>query len=404
MTIASGIAARLPDMGAASVGEVIAGVGVAERAILDAVGSARGSVSIEAICFQSDDAVAALGRTLDAGSDVTLLASHLTRPSTYDGATRIKQGLWSGRMRILNYDHIVRSAGVDPAPGVVRWQHSKLTAIRTPDGGREAWFSNVAPYLDSQSHADVAVRLLDDTARAAHDVLEATTAAARGGGIAPVGAAIDAAAGAGLLFNDALTGRRHFTAATDALVRGASERLLLVTKGLDDVAVADGLVAAAERGVRTGVVTKKLGRAAAARLEGSGVHVAIAPRGAVYDRTNLLIADDTGLLATGYHSREILRPDRDGMLAGRESAIVLRGDGLARMEAALQGTDRGVVGLHLVAPQPEPVRGWRALFGRSSQAGPASGPSAAYEHPAAGGRFVPLGHADARHALVDAIG
>lgn len=403
MTYASGIAARLPGIATASVGEVFAGVGVAERAIIDAVGSARGSLAIEAICFQSDDAVSALARTLDAGTDVTLIASHLTRPATFGDAPRLANALRSGQMRIVNYDQIVRSAGVDPVAGAVRWQHSKVATVRTPDGSQDAWFSNVAPYLDSQRHADVAVRLLDDTARAAHAVTTATTAASRGGGIAPVGAAIDAAAGAGLLFNDALSGRQHFTAATDALVAGASDRLLLITKGLDDVQVARGLAAAAERGVRTGLVTNKLGKDAADVLADSGVHVAVAPPGAVYDRTNLLIADDAGLLATGYHSSEILRPDASGMLAGRESAILLRGEGMARMEAALQGTDKGVVGMHLISPEPEAARGWRALFGRSSST-PSTGPQAAFAHPAEGGTFLTLDDARARGRLVDAIG
>lgn len=185
------------------------------------------------------------------------------------------------------------------------------------------------------------------------------------------------------------------------MVRGASERLLLITKGIDDVDVARGLVAAAERGARTGLVTTKLGTEAADVLRDSGVHVAMSPRGAVYDRMNLLIADDTGLLSTGYHNGETLRPDASGMLAGRESALVLRGTGLERMEQALHGTDKGVVGLHLV--EPEPVRGWRSLVSRSRTSQP-WGAEAAYAHPAQGGNFVPLGHRSAERAIMDRVG
>lgn len=400
MSITGGISARLSGA-AASVGDMVVGTGVAEHAVLDAVGAARGKVMLEAICFDNEAAFTALASTLGAGTDVGLAGSHLVRPRKFAGSADVIAAIQSGQLRIVNYDDLVRAAGVDPVADAVRWEHSKNAAFELPDGRHVAWFSNYAPNVDSHLQSDAAVQLLDDTARAAYDVVHATAESAQRG-TAPTAAAIDAAAGVGLLYNDALTGRNYFTAGTDSLVHDAGRRLVLITKGLDDVEVAHGLVAAADRGVLTGLATRRLGHDAAAVLAGSKVRMAIAPRDAVYDRMNLLISDDTGLLSTGYHSSAILRPDAHGMLAGRDSAIVLRGAGLERMEAALDGTDKGRVARLLMTAEPEPVRGLRALFGRGSSTAPAY--EAAYDLPVTGGRYLRLGDPKAASAMVDKIG
>jgi hypothetical protein len=334
----------------ASIGELIVGAGRAERRVLEVVRSAKGHLMADVMTWKGEPATEALRTSLERGSRIDLLASPMHDPADFARALDVTRSA-ARRLRIHPYD---RTLGRD---GPELWQHSKLLVVRdSPNAAPSSWFTNVSPHFDSPRIVDVTAQLTGASADAAATVASAW---ARGASTSVMRRQVDAAARAGLLLNEPAAGRLYVSSAFEDLVRGAQHRLILITKGLDDVQLAQQLATARRRGANVAVVSHHLGADSAAVLARSGVPVAL-PSTPDPRRVNMLVADHTGLLTTAYPIREVLRRGPAGVTAGRESALLLRGSALARAEAAVRDTDVGRAAYQLTgtrAPQLQPSLG-----------------------------------------------
>ena len=178
-----------------------------------------------------------------------------------------------------------------------------------------------------------------------------------------LGAAINDASRAGLLLNDPITRARRVSDFTASMLADARTSVRWLTKGFDDEVTARSLASAGSRGVDTRLVSSAVGRESADMLRSSDAAVVLAPAHAQPSRINLLVVDDeVGLLSTSYPISSVLHPGANGSTAGRESALVLRGDALRQVVDGARSTPPGAAAF---GPRdraaPSAVTGFRLL-------------------------------------------
>ncbi|MCW2961340.1 MAG: hypothetical protein JWM90_1727 [Thermoleophilia bacterium] len=317
----------------AAIGSVVVGAGTPERALLDVVRAGDGHLFMDVMQFRGRAADAALASGLQRGGSMDMLASPLLLRDTYATRPALADFQASGDLRVHPY---VNLAAADGAPDA--WQHSKLLA-REGGSGDAAWFGNIVSHDVSSGLVDSFIQLNGATRDAAIDVARAW----RDGARPRLTEATDAARRGGLLINDAAVRANHLSEALDGLVDSAQRRITWVTKGIDDPTTVDALVNARRRGVDVSIVVQKLSREDAKALKAGQVPVVLASAQQTASRINLLVADDVGILSSAYPTSSVLRPDASGHTAGRESGILIRGDGLDRVVAAVRETSEGAM-------------------------------------------------------------
>lgn len=98
----------------------------------------------------------------------------------------------------------------------------------------------------------------------------------------------DAARGLGVLANDPRNGRRDVSRSVRAVIRAARDEVWVASKLFDSSRLGKDLVAAADRGARTTLVTHEIARKDAKRLAKAGVTVQVVPHDAAVAATAAL--------------------------------------------------------------------------------------------------------------------
>jgi hypothetical protein len=181
------------------------------------------------------------------------------------------------------------------APHSDFFQHGKTYHFSAPSGP-ESWLTNLAPIADTANRSEVALRLGGDAASSARLV----TAAAHRQDLHGGGLAIDAAAGAGVLVNDPTLGRRVLTRGIyDVLGGPAGRDLLVITKGIEDTAATDAIIAAHRSGRSVQVLVRDIAAVDGERLAEARVPTWIVS-GGLKPRVNAVFAGDRGVLGSAF--------------------------------------------------------------------------------------------------------
>lgn len=323
-------------IGAVAAERIAVGARSAERLLTETMSSSRGHVVQELHTLVSQPGERALLDTARAGSSVDLILHPRIRLGAgFEGAA-LADAARSGSLASRTYEGATGMASTYP--------HSKLLAASASVDHAEpvAAFTNVSLAPTSAARQDVTIRFGGDAARATRDVLDATIA----GDLPRMTSAIDDARRAGVLINDASVGRNHLGRAMYDMVDNARERLVIVSKGLDDETFARHVVAARQRGVDVSLSLRDIAKPSADILHEGGVRTMLHPTGGEQARINVMIADDTALASTSYQWRNMLGDPATGAgITSRESGVVLRGADRAELERQLAMTEAGGMAL-----------------------------------------------------------
>lgn len=326
--------------GIAAIGHVRLGTS-AESHMLETMARSRNEFLIDVMEMKGPRALDAVQSLVGNGGSMRVLSSPLHARPDFVADLGLVEARRAGRFDFLAYEDLARAEGTHGA-----WQHSKVFAERPAagDGPGRAWFTNLAVYPGSDRVADVSVELTGRTAAAAIDVADAWHHASS----VERFTATQRAYRAGLAYNDAALQAFDLTREFDRLLAAPGGRLLVWTKGIDDVRTAAQLVQAHRAGARVGVVTHGLGEETAHILRQGEVPTAVAVGFDKPARVNFVLGDDRGLLMTMYPTRSTLWPTASGRTAGRESGIVLADDGLSRVLAQMRELTGGTMGSGLL--------------------------------------------------------
>jgi hypothetical protein len=174
------------------------------------------------------------------------------------------------------------------------WQHAKTYHLDGPDGP-ETWLTNLAPIPDTLGRSELSLVVGGDSARAAREV----TRASIDGDRMAIQSAIDAAAGAGVLFNDPLMRRRNLADGIAELIGRRDGDLVIVTKGIQSQRSTDAIIAAHEAGRDVQVFVRDIARDDAERLDAAGVP-AFLVGGGLKPRINAIFAGDDAIVGSAF--------------------------------------------------------------------------------------------------------
>lgn len=317
--------ATIPHVLPARVGDIALGFGAPERLLTTVMGRARGELLQELHTFASPAGHRSLESAIARGVRPELLVNPRNVP--YQSLRRFGDSVRAER-------YFPKSLH-----GELSYQHSKLLASTKGRLHRpEAVFTNVSLMHDSAHRADMSIRLVGDSAEAAHTYLRASFDT----DLSHLSQAAHDARSAGLLVNEPRTGTSHLADAMRSMVDTAEHRIHIVSKGLDDADFAARLVQARERGVDVTLTLRDLARADAIRLHEGGVRVVMQPMRTMSSRINMLVADDLALASTSYQWTPMLT---HGGATSRESGVLLAGRDAARAVKMLGKTSEGAVAL-----------------------------------------------------------
>ncbi len=317
--------ATIPHVLPARVGDIALGFGAPERLLTSVMQRARGDMLQELHTFASPTGHRAMEAAIARGVQPQLLVNPRNVPY----------------QALRPFGDAVRTERYFPKSlhGELSYQHSKLLSSSSGRFRRpEAVFTNVSLMPDSAYRSDMSVRLLGDSAEAAHTYL----AASFDSDLAQLSQAAHDARAAGLLINEPRTGVSHLADAMRSLVDTAEHRIHIVSKGLDDADFAARLVQARSRGVDVTLSLRDLARADAIRLREGGVRVVMQPMRTMSSRINMMVADDLALASTAYQWTPMLT---HGGASSRESGVLLAGRDAARAIKQLGKTAEGAVAL-----------------------------------------------------------
>lgn len=152
-------------------------------------------------------------------------------------------------------------------------------------------------------------------------------------------AVIDAARSAGIVLNDPQLGELGVSNAIRDTIAGASQRLLVATKMVDDGPTTRLIADRARNGVTTTVIAHVIPDAQAAALREAGVDLRVVSDKDARERRaeihgTLLSADDRALVTSGYPSTRVLVPGADR--SSRELGVVVEGGPAATLDRAMR--------------------------------------------------------------------
>ena len=290
------------------------------RALERRIGEGRGDIAMDLYQLSERSTADALLARADRGDAIHVL-----------GDARLRLGgLGDELERITGRGSWQTYGGSDPN----WWQHAKAYHF-AGSNGPEAWITNLAPIPDTHQRTELAVVVGGDAAAAARAVTEATL----DGSTSRIQGTIDAAAGQGILVNDPIARRSHLTEGIAELLEdNARDDLLVVTKGIQDAAMTDRLVAARAAGRDVRVYVRDLSRIDAERLRAGDVPTWVVG-GGLKPRVNLIHSGDRAIVGSAFLWARMVgssseTTSRDiGVLLANADADAVRGATMDAIEA-----------------------------------------------------------------------
>lgn len=266
-------------LSAADLRGVVAGGERAMAALERRIATGRGQLGLELYQVADRATVDAIAARARSGDPVSMLAD-----------ARLDGGGYAEELVAATRGGSARTYGPDPA-----WfQHAKV--YHFSDDGPEAWITNLAPIPDTLQRSELSVVVGGDAASAAREVLDASV----DGAPRRIQAAIDAAAGYGVLVNDPLARRARLTEGLRSVLSdGGRGDVLVITKGIQDRATTDALVAAHGSGRDVAVYVRDLASADGERLSAAGVPTWIVG-GGLKPRINAVFTGDRGVVGSAF--------------------------------------------------------------------------------------------------------
>jgi hypothetical protein len=212
------------------------------------------------------------------------------------------------------------------------WQHAKTYHLTGPDGP-ETWITNLAPIPDTVARSELALVLGGDAARAARAVTDASI----GGDRRAIQSAIDAAAGAGVLYNDPLAQRRSLADGLSELVNQRHGDLVVVTKGIENAGMTDALIAATRAGRDVQVYVRDIARSDAERLAAAAVPTWVVS-GGLKPRINAVFSGDRAIVGSAFLWDNMVGDA--AVTTARDAGAHLAGPSAARARAATMASMR----------------------------------------------------------------
>ena len=306
---------------------MVSGGAEALAALTHRVGAGDADVAMELYQVAHPELLDAMSHSVDAGRRIDVLAD---------------ARLPGGGMQEQVSDLARRSGGsLDtygaPAPGL--FQHAKAYHFSSA-AGEESWITNLAPIPDTLHRTELVLQTVGDTAAAARDVARSSMTGNR----QLVGRAIDSAALHGVLVNDPTVARRTLTDGIfSVLADGGSRDLLVITKGIEDAASTDAIIAAHRSGRNVRVLVRDIAAADADRLASAGVP-AWTVSGGLKPRVNAVFAGNRGVVSSAFlwsnmvGDRHVATSRDLGVLVGGRHGAAIRDAALATVDAMPQRT------------------------------------------------------------------
>jgi phosphatidylserine/phosphatidylglycerophosphate/cardiolipin synthase-like enzyme len=251
--------------------------------------------------------------------------------------------------KFANNRALLEESGVELIPhgAMPRKVHAKGIVA----DGEEGWLSS-STLMYHRDTLDFTARFSGKPARALRDV----TRSAITDGVSRQRRLARQAAKQGILLNDRTAGITELTRGVEALIRGANDELVIVTKAFTDKRLARMIVAKAHEGVRVHLATQseKMWPRVRQILDEGGVQFYDDVFGATHG--NAVIADGTvGYFGSAHFTPRAMVRDTGAYRSSRELGAIVRGEHAATIRQEILDVTGSMPASSPTAPLPPPA-------------------------------------------------